>query len=321
MRISVIATVKNERETIAAWFDGVFMQELSGVEYVIVDGGSTDGTWEWLQEKVHTCPELTVVQKKGGRSHGRNEAINLAKGDIIVAADAGCRYDSMWLQSLVEPIQSGKAEVVGGAFGPWFFEGDTLLRYLIAASTTPQPKEFRKNWLPSSRSIAFTRQRFIESGGYPEWLPICEDVVFDLALQKTGAVFAYSRTPQVFWRPQKTFKTYMRQLFLYTRGDGHANLWPWRQAIRYGVYGGSMVLVILIALGWYIFLLPLGVGLMFYMKKFWARFSLFSLPLSSSQRVLGFVVLPAIIALGDVAKMGGYIVGTWQRVRQQIPHV
>jgi glycosyltransferase involved in cell wall biosynthesis len=319
MNISVIATVKNERETISTWFDSILMQDMPGVEYVIVDGGSTDGTWEWLEEKAKTCRELFVVRSIGNRSNGRNEAIKRTTGSIIVAADAGCRYESGWLKALIEPFQTSSAEVVAGAFGPWFFGEDTLVHYLIAAATTPSPHEFQKNWLPSSRSVAFTRERFNEVGGYPEWLPICEDLVFDIALQKTGAVFAYSRTPLVFWRPQRTVKKYLKQLFLYTRGDGHANLWPWRQSIRYGVYGGSIILLALVLSGVY-WLLPLFViGLVGYMRKFWQRFSLFARPLSRGKRFLGFLSVPVVVALGDVAKMAGYIVGVWQRCMKRIP--
>ena len=38
-------------------------------------------------------------------------------------------------------------------------------------------------FLPSSRSVAFTRRAWEQVGGYPEWLDYCEDLVFDFALR------------------------------------------------------------------------------------------------------------------------------------------
>ena len=319
MTISVIATVKNERETIATWFESVLMQGMAHVEYVIVDGGSTDGTWEWLQEKARDCKELQVVQVVGGRSQGRNEAIKRTVGDIIVAADAGCRYEHGWLAALTAPFFHDRAEVVAGAFGPWFMAHDTLIHYLVASSTTPAPEEFQKNWLPSSRSVAFTRERFQESGGYPEWLEIGEDVVFDLALVNIGARFAYSRTPLVFWRPQAKVWLYMKQLYRYTRGDGQANLWPRRQLIRYVAYGGGLFAASFVVRGIHMWLLlVLGAGVAVYMHKFWKRFSVFTKPLTLEKQMAGYALLPFVVALGDMAKMIGYIAGAWQRLTGKI---
>ncbi len=321
MSVSLITTVKNEREHIEAWLDSLCALQQGVREVVVVDGGSTDGTYEWLKEVgMKQYSELKVVQKEGNISVGRNEAIRQASGDIIVVADAGCRYGESWFEAITGPIVEGKATVSATAFGPWFFESDTLKAYLLAAATTPAPEEFRRDWLPSSRSVAFTKTLWQAVGGYPEWLPICEDVVFDLALRDTGASFAYVRQPLVFWRPRPTLKQYLRQVYKYTRGDGHANLWLHRQVIRYVVYGGLLTSLFLFAQGGYYLLFApvVFVGACLYIKKFWQRFSLFARPLSDMQRFLGYFLLPGIIMLGDGAKMVGYVVGVWQRLRGEV---
>jgi glycosyltransferase involved in cell wall biosynthesis len=50
MRISLIATVRNERETIGAFLDSLLEQSRAPDEVVIVDGASTDGTLEVLND-------------------------------------------------------------------------------------------------------------------------------------------------------------------------------------------------------------------------------------------------------------------------------
>ena len=44
----------------------------------------------------------------------------------------------------------------------------------------PAKIEFRDDWLHSSRSVAFSKKIWQNIGGYPEWIPICEDIIFDL---------------------------------------------------------------------------------------------------------------------------------------------
>jgi hypothetical protein len=99
--ISLIITVKNERAVLPLWLESIKRQTLQPDEIVVVDGGSTDGTFEWL-ESVKSAT-FTVLQKKGNIAVGRNIAIQTAKGEIIVATDAGCLYSPEWLQKITDP--------------------------------------------------------------------------------------------------------------------------------------------------------------------------------------------------------------------------
>ncbi|MBP6855598.1 MAG: hypothetical protein KBC26_01315, partial [Candidatus Pacebacteria bacterium] len=89
---------------------------------------------------------------------------------------------------------------------------------------------------------------------------------------------------------------------------------PLRQATRYGVYGLSTLLIAiaLVSGSWWP-AIPLVVGAPVYMKKFWKRWSVFSRLLPWHKRIVGYGVLPIIIAFGDVAKMCGWPAGVWDR--------
>lgn len=317
--ISLIATVFNEQDNIERWLDSLLAQSEIPDEIVIVDGGSRDKTWELLQKRSVADPRLKVFQEKSNRSEGRNIAIAKASGDVIVATDAGCVYDKHWFEDLHAAMANNDAQFVGAAFGPSLKKEDGLLLYLIATATTPAPFEFTsRNWLPSSRSVAFTKKIWEAVGGYPEWIPICEDIVFDLKILKKGVVTEYVRTPLVFWRPRLSLRAYIKQLFDYTRSDGHGKLWLHRQLIRYGVYGGAIVLIILSVLyTWWLLVLLFvaGVG---YMEKFWRRYLTFAKELPFDRCMAGFILLPFIIAIGDVAKMCGWPVGVYERLSGKI---
>ena len=256
---------------------------------------------------------IKVWQHLGNISAGRNFAINKAVGEIIVVTDAGCMYDNNWLKKIVEPILSGQSIFSATGFGPWLKPDDNFLTYFLAAATTPALSEFKKDWLPSSRSVAFKKEVWQKVGGYPEWIPLCEDVVFDLKVRKVAIAADYIREALVFWRPRTTLTKYFKQLFGYTRSDGHGKLWFSRQVTRYVVYLASLFLAYFTIKFSIIFLLILLVGMLVYMKKFWLRWSDFSKILPISKRIFGFMFLPFVVALGDVAKMCGWPIGVYER--------
>ena len=311
--VSLIITVLNEKNNLADWLDGILSQTVLPEEIIIVDGGSKDGTWEMLLEKNKSNSLIKVRQYPGNISVGRNFAISQAKGEIIVATDAGCTYDIGWFKKIIEPILSGKSSFAATGFGPWFKPDDGLLPRLIAAATIPAPAEFRRNWLPSSRSVAFKKEIWQQAGGYPEWIPLCEDVIFDFKIFKLGVKPEYIREPLVFWRPRTTLKTYFKQLFGYTRSDGHGKLWFHRQMIRYISYSVNIILLYLIfQVSWW-FVLILFAGMFDYMRRFWLRWLIFSAQLSLADKISGFVFLPLVVAWGDLAKMCGWPLGVYER--------
>ena len=319
--ITIVTTLLNEHATIAVWWESLRQQTCVPDEFVFVDGGSTDGTWEWLQGIATTDaakPAVRVFQHAGNIATGRNAAIGWARGDVIVVTDAGCIYDASWLECLVAPLIKKESVFSTTAFEPQLLVDDSFWLYLIAAATTPTKKEFIKDWLPSSRSVAFTKQLWQNVGGYPEWIPYTEDVLFDMRIATLGIKPFFVREPLVAWRPRLTLWRYMRQLYNYTRSDGHAKLFYARQVIRFFTYGGLIIFIglsLFQSLWWFIFLAVSG---SIYMYKFWRRFWSFSSTKHSMIRCFGMLVLPLVIAIGDVGKMVGWVVGVGERWRGKV---
>lgn len=316
--VSLIITVKNEIRNIEDWFRSVTKQERIPDEIVIVDGGSVDGTWEWL--KTVSSDSVRIFQHKGNIASGRNYAIHQAHGEIIVTTDAGCVYRTDWFKKIVEPIEDGRSACTSTAFSPWLSDDDSVLLYTLAAATTPAQSEFNNDWLPSSRSCAFLKKVWEDVGGYPEWIPYCEDVVFDLLIQKNGTSLYLVREPLVSWRPRLNVGQYMKQVYNYTRSDAHGKLFYIRQAIRYVVYSGLIMAVYFSFVYSAVVLMPVFVAGFVYMSKFWKRFFEFSKSKKIPVQMCGFVLLPLIVMLGDMAKMTGWIVGLCERWSRKIKY-
>ena len=99
-----------------------------------------------------------------------------------------------------------------------------------------------ERFLPSSRSVAFRKAAWAAAGGYPEWLDYSEDLVFDLALKARGCRFVFVPQALAYFRPRGSLRAFYLQYYRYARGDGKADLWRKRHAIRYATYLGGPLL-------------------------------------------------------------------------------
>lgn len=315
LKLSVIATVLNEEARVAELIDSLATQTHVPDEVVIADGGSTDGTVERIKAAAEGRLKVTILNLPGSNiSEGRNAAVGAAMGDVIAATDAGVRLKPNWLELLIAPFEKrkGRLDVVSG-----FFESDptTIFELAMGATVIPTRDEINPaRFLPSSRSVAFTKDAWRRAGGYPEWLDYCEDVVFDLALRRNGAVFGWAPEAVALFRPRPSLRSFWHQYFRYARGDGKAGLWPLRHAVRYGSYAGALAFLLGSRRRWYL-LLPLSVGALLHMQRPYQRLLPSLRGLSPAEQAEAAAWVPIIRVVGDLAKMVGYPVGILWRLR------
>ena len=82
MKISIITIVYNNRETIADAIESVLGQTYPDVEYIVVDGQSTDGTVEVVQGYGNRITKF-VSEKDHGLYDAINKGISMATGEVI----------------------------------------------------------------------------------------------------------------------------------------------------------------------------------------------------------------------------------------------
>lgn len=319
-KISLICTVLNEGQSIDRLMTSLVAQTSQPDEIVIVDGGSRDNTVALIQNYADRLPLRIIVEPGCNISRGRNLGIAAAQGEDIAVTDAGVVLEPSWLEHLVRPLLAdASAQVCGG-----FFEADTHTTFEVAMGATVLPLVDEINpetFLPSSRSIAFRKSAWESVGGYPEWLDYCEDLVFDFNLRDKFGAFVFAPEAVVHFRPRGSLRAFYKQYYLYARGDGKADLWRKRHAIRYITYLLVIPAVFLLGLLlhpvlWGLYLLG-GAG---YLAGAYRRLPVV-MRRAADRSTLAWVqaaaLIPVIRVVGDIAKMIGYPVGVRWRLRRK----
>lgn len=332
--VSVICTVLNEGDSIRRLLDSLVAQTRPADEVVIVDGGSRDHTVAVIREYADRLPLRVLVEPAANISRGRNVAIAAAQGEIIASTDAGVWLEPQWLERLIscfgfqisDSLGQTSAELrkprsairnpqcVAGFFVP---DPHTTFEIAMGATVLPALADINpQRFLPSSRSVAFTKAAWAAAGGYPEWLDYCEDLIFDFRLREVAGPFGWAPEAVAHFRPRGSFRAFFKQYYRYARGDGKADLWRLRHAIRYVTYlvalPGLLALSILHHPLW---LLTLGAGVLAYCRTPYRRLRPYLPSMTPFERVKAVLLVPLIRAVGDIAKMLGYPAGWAWRLR------
>ena len=116
MKVSVIIPCFNERQTIEKVVRSVRSAPLEEIELIIVDDGSTDGTVELLEQSVAQQADKVVYHPvNSGKGAALRSGFAVATGDAVIVQDADLEYSPHEYPLLIEPIESGKADVVFGS--------------------------------------------------------------------------------------------------------------------------------------------------------------------------------------------------------------
>lgn len=112
--MSVIIPVYNEKETIREIYESVRAVDIEK-EIILVDDGSDDGTREILSSLKGDFTRIIFHDRNRGKGASLRTGLREATGDIVIIQDADLEYNPAEYPKLIEPILSGKADVVYGS--------------------------------------------------------------------------------------------------------------------------------------------------------------------------------------------------------------
>ncbi|MBL0954468.1 MAG: glycosyltransferase [Leptospira sp.] len=116
-KLSIITIVLNNHSFLKHTIESVIKQTYSSIEYIVIDGGSTDGSVELIQSygaKINTW----ISEKDSGIYNAINKGVSLATGEWICILNAGDRLaNENTINHLFKDSISDEIQVI---YGDWF---------------------------------------------------------------------------------------------------------------------------------------------------------------------------------------------------------
>ncbi len=177
LKVSIITVVWNNAETIKDAIDSVLGQTYKNIEYIIVDGASTDGTVEIVQSYGDKITKF-VSEKDKGLYDAMNKGLRLATGHVIGILNSDDFYiNSDVIQKIVKEFEDKKVDSVYADLV--FVKSDNLdkiVRYFDSSHWSPD--KFAYGWMPAHPTFFVKREIYDKYGVFRTDLKVAAD--FDL---------------------------------------------------------------------------------------------------------------------------------------------
>ena len=126
-KISIITVVKNSSSTIEKTINSVLAQEYNNLEYIVIDGGSNDGTIDIIKKYRDKIDKL-IIENDNGIWDAMNKGLKIAKGDIVGFLNSDDTYNQNTLKIVNNYFNNFKIDFLFGSvkkykimhgFSPW----------------------------------------------------------------------------------------------------------------------------------------------------------------------------------------------------------
>jgi len=162
--VSIITVVLNRKDTIEFAIKSVLSQTYSNIEYIIVDGGSTDGTVDVIK-KYNKYILKWISEPDNGIYDAMNKGIKMARGQIIGILNSDDVYaDNKVIEVVVKAIEENNADCCWSDLVYVDRENtDKIIRYW--KSSEFKEEKLKRGWMPPHPTF-FVKKWVYEKYGY-----------------------------------------------------------------------------------------------------------------------------------------------------------
>lgn len=221
--VSVLVPAHNEESVIHRSVAAMLRLDYPAFEVIVIDDGSTDGTLAAL-EPLMADERLRLVRKvvNEGKAMALNDALPLARGEILMGLDADAEPDRMMLRYIVPHFDSPRVAAVTG--NPRVRNADTVLARLQAvefSSIISLLRRAQRIWgrivTVSGVVAALRRSAVYDVGGYSPNMPT-EDIELTWKLQKRHYDVRYEPRAICWMTVPLSYRGLWRQRLRWARG-------------------------------------------------------------------------------------------------------
>jgi len=174
MRISIITACLNNENTIEGTINSVFSQDYPDMEYIVIDGGSTDSTLEIISRYRNNI-DYFISEPDQNMYEAINKGIYNATGDIIGLLHSDDEFYSTDVLSAVAKVFEKKDTDIVYGDGVYVnkYNTDKVVRNWISGEY--KKSAIRHGWLPLHPTVYAKKRIFDEAGYYNEFYRIAGD--------------------------------------------------------------------------------------------------------------------------------------------------
>jgi glycosyltransferase involved in cell wall biosynthesis len=219
IRVSIITVSYNSAETIRETIDSVLSQHYGNVEYIIVDGNSTDGTQDIVRSYGDRISRF-ISEPDSGLYHAMNKGIDMATGEIVGILNSDDLYANSEIISDV--VKTFETQVVDVVYGDLYYfrtgNPDKPLRYYRGGEFSL--RRVRYGLMPPHPTFFIRKTLYEKYGKFDLQFQLSAD--FDLILRLLGvhkAPFAYLPEAMVKMRIGGKSTSSLKRVLIMNRED------------------------------------------------------------------------------------------------------
>jgi glycosyltransferase involved in cell wall biosynthesis len=178
--VSIITVVYNGSKHLAQAIESVLAQTYERIEYIVIDGGSNDGSVDIIQ-RYQSRLAYWVSEKDRGISHAFNKGIGVATGDIIGILNADDWYEPTAVETAVRAF-APSIGVVSGGLQCWLDSKKDFI-YL------PDEQKLHREMTVNHPASFVRRSIYQQEGGYQERYKLAMDYDVMLRFKLKGVKF------------------------------------------------------------------------------------------------------------------------------------
>lgn len=200
MKISIITVVWNNKNTIKDAIDSVLNQTYKDIEYILVDGASSDGTIEIIKSYEKKINKF-ISEPDKGIYDAMNKGINLATGDIIGILNSDDFYiDKCVIEKVAKEFEDKK---VSSVYADLIYVKPENLEKSIRYydSSHFKPDKFPYGWMPAHPTFFVKKEIYDKYGVFKTDYKIAAD--YELLTRFIGKYkisYSYIKEPIVKMR-------------------------------------------------------------------------------------------------------------------------
>lgn len=165
MKVSIITVTYNSSKYIEDCINSIIRQDYKDIEYIIIDGGSTDGTVEIIEKNSQYIFKW-ISEEDGGMYDALNKGMRLATGDVVGILNSDDVLASADVISAI--VKSFEEHNVDSLYGDLVYvDPNDLQKILRFWKGLPyKRRRFNYGWMPAHPTFYVRRELIEKYGGY-----------------------------------------------------------------------------------------------------------------------------------------------------------